>query len=74
LLRRPGSDNREVLDVDLDDAWEVTEDRFVFNDGVLEEAEGAEEDEEEDGLGARILLIAAGRYVAADPTGWPGEL
>jgi hypothetical protein len=61
-LRRPGSDKREVLGVDLEEVWEVPEDKFVFSDGVLEEAEGAEEDEDdEEGLGAMILRMAAGR-------------
>jgi hypothetical protein len=42
----------------------------VFKDGVLEDAEGAEDDEE-DGLDARSLLIAAGRYDAPDSLGLP---
>ncbi len=74
LLSRPGSDKRDVLDVDLGESWEGTEDRFVFKDGVLDEAEGADDDEDdEDDAGARILLMAAGRHAAADSTDWPCE-
>lgn len=57
-MRRRGREKNEEREEDFD----VAEDAPSLRLGVLDVAEGTEDDDAVEGLGARSRLIAAGRY------------